>query len=511
MKKSAFGKTFVISAATVGALLLLLNWNSIATMFGSTSQKSLLVYCAAGISKPVKQTAQDYEKEFGTKIEFVFGGSGSLLSQIRAADNGDLYLAASKGYFVDARKYELIDEVVPIAHQRVAITVPKGNPQNIQSLQDLLRDDVRVCLANPEVAAISRAARTLLEGTTAVGPSGSEGAIWELMWNSERHVERSTVNDVANDVKLGAADAGIVWDATAGQYPELDVIRVPVFEKAPKQIAVSVLKSTGNATRALHFMRYLTAKNKGLKHFEETGYDVVAGDDWADRPELVAFIGGVNRPAVEKIIEEFQLREGVDVLPTYNGCGVLVAQIKGQQIPDIYHACDTSFMVEVAEQFPDSEDVSHTDMVLIAAKDNPHQIKDIRDLAREELRVGLCNPEKSALGKLSQDLLKKDEHGNIWQQVYDRCANQPATADVLATQVGVGALDIAIVYRANTTYHKEKLTIITIDDKDAIAVQPIAVHPESRYRETALRLKAKILSAESKQSFVDNGFKWLGL
>ena len=38
----------------------------------------LLVYCAAGIKPPVLQLAQDFEKEYGVKIQLQYGGSGTL-------------------------------------------------------------------------------------------------------------------------------------------------------------------------------------------------------------------------------------------------------------------------------------------------------------------------------------------------------------------------------------------------------------------------------------------------
>ena len=40
-------------------------------------------------------------------------------------------------------------------------------------------------------------------------------------------VSTPTVNDVANAVKLGTVDAGIVWDAVMAQYPTLDMVAVP--------------------------------------------------------------------------------------------------------------------------------------------------------------------------------------------------------------------------------------------------------------------------------------------
>ncbi|MDZ4287757.1 MAG: substrate-binding domain-containing protein, partial [Prosthecobacter sp.] len=53
-------------------------------------QASLVVYCGAGLKKPVEDVAKQYESEFGIKVDLQYGGSGTLLSQIRVAKRGDL-------------------------------------------------------------------------------------------------------------------------------------------------------------------------------------------------------------------------------------------------------------------------------------------------------------------------------------------------------------------------------------------------------------------------------------
>ena len=97
---------------------------------------------------------------------------------------------------------------------RPVIITAAGNPKKIGVLNDLLRSDVRVALANPDQAAIGRTLRTLLQKTG--------------QWSEfEKHaaVLKPTVNDLANDVKVGSVDAAIVWDATARQYPSLVIVQ----------------------------------------------------------------------------------------------------------------------------------------------------------------------------------------------------------------------------------------------------------------------------------------------
>jgi molybdenum ABC transporter molybdate-binding protein len=464
------------------------------------SAPPLVVYCAAGMKPPVEQAAREYEETCGTKVQLQFGGSGTLLSNLRIAKRGDLYLAADNSYIVTAREQGLVAESLPLALLEPVIAVKKGNPKNIRSLPDLLRDDVLVALANPDAAAIGRISRQLLE----------QSGQWEPIAQRAK-VFKPTVNDVANDIRLAGIDAGIIWDATANQYPELEAVRVPAFQAAREQVTIGVLKSTTQPTAALRFARYLAARDRGLLAFKQHGFSPVDGDVWAETPEITLYSGGVNRVAIEDTVNGFQQREGVIVTTVFNGCGILTAQMraitKGQRpdaFPDAYLACDVSFMDNVQDLFLDSIDVSETDMVLVVPKGNPKGIHTLADLTRPDLRIGLAHPQTSALGKLSERLLQElGLHDAIEPNVKTR----KPTADFLVTDMRAGALDAVIVYRANTAKASDDLDVLDIDHPAARAIQPYAVSRQSKHKHLLDRLLQAITTPESQAHFETVGFR----
>ena len=75
-----------------------------------SSKRTLMVYCAAGMKQPVEHIAHQYEKETGARIELQFGGTGTLLSQLRIAKKGDLFIAADEDSFEEAKKLGVIEE-----------------------------------------------------------------------------------------------------------------------------------------------------------------------------------------------------------------------------------------------------------------------------------------------------------------------------------------------------------------------------------------------------------------
>ncbi len=483
------------SIAVAAGLIALLLWQSrSAQPINSNLGKPLLVFCAAGIKPPVEAVAHEYEQVFGIRVQIQYGGSGTLLSNLRVADAGDLFLAADESYMKSAREFGLLAETISLARQRPVIAVARGNPKNIHTLQDLRRADLRVALANPEATSIGRTVRALLQ----------RAGQWPE-FEKRITVFKPTVNDVANDVKIGSVDAGIVWDATALQYSELEIVPEPMFDTAAETISVGVLKRSQQPAAALRFARYLGARDKGLKQFEKCHYELVAGDEWAENPEIVLFSGAMLRPGIEKTLKEFEQREGCRFTTVYNGCGVLVAQMRAGQRPDAYFSCDTSFMKSVADLYLNPVDVVDNDLMIIVQKGNPKGIRTIQDLTMPGLRIGLPHHEKSAMGNIAWKML-------VQMNVYDALATnlsvESPTGDFLINQIRTGSLDAIIACRSNWTGVREHLDAVPIDNPLASMTQPYAVGRNTRYPQMLSRLQDALTTATSRERFEAEGFGW---
>lgn len=456
----------------------------------------LVLYCAAGVKPPVEQIVKMYKEEYSVDVRIQYGGSGTLLSNLSIAKRGDLYIAGDDSYIETAREKGLVAEAIPLATMRPVIAVRRGNPMEVEGINDLSRADLFVGMANPDVAAVGRIAREVL----------SELGLWDEVANNVK-VYKPTVMEVANDIKIGAIHVGIVWDSTVAQYSELEVVSAPALESVTRYVTVGVLTVTQRSAGALRFARYLSARDRGVPVFESMGYGSVVGDEWSETPEIVLFSGGVNRLAIEDTIREFEVREGVRVTTVYNGCGILVAQIKAGQRPDVYFACDRSFMTGVSDLFIDQVDVAETDIVIVTAKGNPRGIRNLADLTTDDLKLGVANPEQSALGSLTVNLLKAV---GVYEGVMSNVRTRTPTADLLINQIRTGALDAVIVYRANTSQVRDHLDIVDIVHRDAKAIQPIGIGRSAGNRRLAERLVSTIRSSKSRTRFEKAGFRWRG-
>jgi molybdenum ABC transporter molybdate-binding protein len=234
----------------------------------------------------------------------------------------------------------------------------------------------------------------------------------------------------------------------------------------------------------------------------------VEGDPWSEKPQILFYSGGVNRLAVDQTIQEFEDREGVEVTRVYNGCGILVSQIKAGQQPDAYLTCDITFMDQVENSFQEINNVSSTKIIIATGKDNKHNITNLQDLTRSGLKVGVCNPKQSALGALTMNLL---DAVKLTDQIMENVVVQTPTADLLVNQLRTGALDAAIVYAANVAQVTDKVASITLDLPQATATQNIGINTRSEYKYLTRRLYQRLTSENSEQLYLKNGFKWLSV
>ena len=480
---------FLASAGVLAVFVGLLVWNG-----GKPKREegqTLMIYCAGRSSagRGGRQTIREGIRRHDQDRRRHQSGAAH---PCRAVGRGDLFLPAEDSYVDAARKKGLVDEVLPLATMKPVLVVGKGNPKQIESLDDLARPGVKVSVAEPG-AAINKLVRETLTKT----------GDWEKL--RKGFLTNGTVADVANTLKLGSIDAGFIWNGMLPQYPDLVTVPVPAFKDVESRVAVAVLKSSKNGPAALKFARYLAARDKGLVEFKKSGYDVVEGDAWAESARLRLYAGAMLRPAIQETVEAFKQREGCDIDVVYNGCGILVSQMKAGDRPDAYFACDTSFMTQVTDLFVDPVEVSGNQLVIVVPKGNPRNIARLKDLGGDGLRVGVGHEKQCALGALTQQTLIQD---GTYAAVLKNVKVQSPTGDFLVNQLLTGSLDAVVAYVSNTHAEASKLDAIPIDIPCAKAAQPVAAGRESKYKQMTRRLIDALESRQSKERFESQGFSW---
>jgi molybdate transport system substrate-binding protein len=232
---------------------------------------SLFVYCAAGVKDPIVEIAKQFESATGVKVELTFANSGQLLGQIETTRIGDVYIPGDVGFVAKAQAKNLISgEPREFCHFIPALYVRKGNPRGIRGVADLVRPGLKLALADPS-AAIGQLQVKVFE----------KNGLDEAALKRNTVFSPATVIDVAMAVKLGTADAGIIWDALGGFAPDqAELVRIPERDNVIGHVAAATLAGSRNAAAGRAFLAFLVS-NRSRAVFRGKGFAV----DEADQPE----------------------------------------------------------------------------------------------------------------------------------------------------------------------------------------------------------------------------------
>lgn len=228
------------------------------------SQAAELTLLAAAVTRPTCETiVQDFTRDTGIRVNVQYGGSGALLAGVASGGPGDLLLAADESYIDAARTRGLAGESRTLAPLAGVIAVAPGNPRNVRSLDDLAR--VAYALPNPETAAIGAVLQRELPPER-----------WAALLAGAR-VVKPTVTDVANDVRLGVVDAGLVWDATVRQYGgTLEAVRDADLDRCRGSMQIALLTTAKRPDVARRLLDYFADPQRGGRRLTELGFSPTA-------------------------------------------------------------------------------------------------------------------------------------------------------------------------------------------------------------------------------------------
>ena len=220
----------------------------------------------AGLKQPVEAIRHDYERETGQTVLVQYGGSNTLLANLKLTGEADLFLPADDSYIELARRDNLVGQTTPLARMRPVLVVKKGDPLGIKSLSDLLSGTARISMTDPEAAATGKLVR---EALTKAGQ-------WDA-FQSRVTVFKPSVTDVANDLKLGAVDAGVIWDAMLTQYPDLIEVPLPELAGVEARVVVGGRRKSSQPAAAAKLAGYL-ASEKARRHWQAGGFVVESAE-----------------------------------------------------------------------------------------------------------------------------------------------------------------------------------------------------------------------------------------
>jgi len=227
--------------------------------------KSLTVFCGSANKPAMEEIAALYEKEKGVDVDLIFGGSGTLLSQIELSRSGEIYLPGSPDYAIIAeRKKQIIpgsDRIV--AYLVPAIVTPRGNPKKIEEkLEDLARPGVKVGIGNPETVCLGLYGVELLERNGLL-----DGVLHNVVTFG------ASCSKTANLAAMSQVDAILGWRVFHYWNPERMEYVAIATDQIPRISYIPIMIPVHTRSRELSedFIEFvLSERGKGI--YEKQGY-----------------------------------------------------------------------------------------------------------------------------------------------------------------------------------------------------------------------------------------------
>lgn len=275
--------------SSLGRLLLLALALLAACGKSGENAPSILVFAGSASRPALLQAAKVFEQRSGTEVDVVFGGSGQVLSQMILAKKGDLYFPGSSDYMEIAKKKGVVlaESETRLAYLVPAIAVARGNPKGVQNLEDLLREDVRVAIANPESVCVGSYAVEILEKNLSAAQLAA--------LRKKLVTYTGSCAKTASAVSLGAADAVMGWRIFASWDPKRIEV-VPLHQEQIVRVGylpVALSRFGRNPEGGRAFIRFL-ASREGRDIFRAAGYFMTEREafDWIGSRKPV---GGLYR------------------------------------------------------------------------------------------------------------------------------------------------------------------------------------------------------------------------
>jgi molybdate transport system substrate-binding protein len=213
--------------------------------------EGITVFAAASLTEVFQEIAPN--------VTFNFAGSDELATQIQEGAPADVYAAASPRYPDELFEEGLIEEPQTFATNRLVLIIPADNPAEIESVEDLTADGVKL-VVGAEGVPIGDYTRTVLENM------GMTDVLDNVVSNEE------DVKGVVGKITSGAADAGFVYvtDATAAG-DEVEAIELSDEAQAVVEYPIAVVVDSENAEAAQEFVDLVLGED-GQEALADAGF-----------------------------------------------------------------------------------------------------------------------------------------------------------------------------------------------------------------------------------------------
>jgi molybdate transport system substrate-binding protein len=234
---------------------------------------TLTILAASSLTDAFGELGNTFEEQNqGVEVKQTFGASSDLLAQIQQGAPADVFASASEEEMDTAKKDGLVSGTPRVfVKNREVIMVPRDNPANMKSLEDMVRPNIKLVLAAKDVPAADYAVEILGKANKEYGPDFKQDVLSNVV--SREADVRASVNRVV----VGDADAtfGYKSDYTPDIRDEVKVIKIPPDLNIIATYPIASLKDAEDPELAKKWVDLVTSE-EGQKVLEKWNFEPAA-------------------------------------------------------------------------------------------------------------------------------------------------------------------------------------------------------------------------------------------
>ena len=247
----------------------------------SSEPVELIVFAAASMTETLNQIAEQYKTVApDVKLVLSYESSGALKTQIQEGAVCDIFISAGQKQMnqlditaaadVNTEQLDFVDDAtrIDLLENKVVLTVPEGNPKNINSFDDMaaaLKDgSILLAMGNSDVPVGQYTQKILNYYGLDEDALAAAGTI----------TYGTNVKEVATQVTEASVDCGVVYatDAFSNKLTQVDAATAEMCGQVIYPAAV--LKESTHPDEAKAFLDYLTG-DEAMAVFESVGFSAV--------------------------------------------------------------------------------------------------------------------------------------------------------------------------------------------------------------------------------------------
>lgn len=239
---------------------------------------------------------------------------------------------------------------------------------------------------------------------------------------------------------------------------------------------------------------------------------------------ILIFAGAASKPALEEIARKFEEETKIKVHINFGGSGFVLSQMILSKKGDIYFPGSSDFMEKAKNLdvvFPETEKkVVYLVPAIVVQKGNPKNIRTLKDLTRDGIRIVIANPHDVCVGLYAVEIIEESLTEIEKSKLRKNIVNYAESCEKTATAISLKTADVAIGWRVFKYWDGDRIDVVPLKREEIkrIGYIPIAVSKFTKNKNLALKFIEFVISEKGKSIFKkfhyfatpQEAFNWIG-